>query len=432
MKEFSIELAAEQIADPRTKEYFSEVLSSFINNHYRSAAVMLWSVVIADLVYKLQALRDLYQDATATSILESIEAKQMAAPTNPEWEPFLLDEINNRTQFFEAGEHQHIQNIHKLRHISAHPVLSSANLLFQPNKETTRAAIRNALECVLLKQPVFSKKVVINLITDLAERKDVLPDENSLRMYLEAKYFKNLHPTVKFELIKTLWKFCFRMSNPDADANRQINQRALIILYKREPIEFIQYVRSHADQFSEVAANGSPLVALIVFLAKCKNIFQALTNAAKIPVATFVRTDVNYLAVSSFVNESLSDHISEINALPTGKLVGIGDESWQFLLNTCREVDLQQNAFSIAIKIYCDSEGFNSADSRFARFIAPYINEFDQIRLIELLGGIEQNAQTYWRGRAKSDHSQIKVRVDEVGGIDLTLYQNFRESLPNT
>ena len=160
MRDFSIELSAEQIVDSRSKEYFSEVLSSFINNHYRSAAVMLWSVVIADLVYKLQTLSDLYQDATAIAILQSIQSKQLAAPKNPEWEPYLLEEINNRTQFFEAGEYIHMQNLQSLRHLSAHPILSSTNLLFHPNKETTRAAIRNALECVLLKPPVFSKKVV--------------------------------------------------------------------------------------------------------------------------------------------------------------------------------------------------------------------------------------------------------------------------------
>jgi len=215
MSEFSIELAAEQIVDARTKSYFKEVLSSFINGHYRSAAVMLWSVVISDLVYKLQDLRDLYQDPVATSILEEVLVKQTAKPKNPEWEPYLLDEVNSRTQFFETGEHQHILWIHSLRHLSAHPILSSSHLLYEPNKETARAAIRNALECVLLKPPVFSRKVVINLIEDLGSRKALLPDAESLRMYLEAKYLKNLHPTVKLELVRALWKFCFRLSNPD-------------------------------------------------------------------------------------------------------------------------------------------------------------------------------------------------------------------------
>lgn len=429
MRDFSIELSAEQIVDSRSKEYFSEVLSSFINNHYRSAAVMLWSVVIADLVYKLQALRDLYQDATAIAILNSIQSKQLASPKNPEWEPYLLDEINNRTQFFEAGEYIHMQNLQSLRHLSAHPILSSTNLLFHPNKETTRAAIRNALECVLLKPPVFSKKVVDLMIKDLAASKGVLPDKNALQMYLEAKYFKNLHPAVKVELIKTLWKLCFRISNTDVEANRDINYRTLLIIFNRDPMGFVSLVTQNSEQFSVVATEGMPLITLIAFLSKCKNVYQSLTNAAKVPIAELARTNVNYFAHAHFINNSLSQHIIELTALPIAQLAEISDECWQILLSKCKEENLEQEVFSIAIKIYTNSTGFNSADSSFARFIAPYINDFNKERLVELVAGIEKNDQTYYRNKAKADHKSIKSRIDLIGNINLDTYVNFQQYL---
>lgn len=429
MSDFSIELAAEQIVDARTKAYFTEVLSSYINGHYRSAAVMLWSIVISDLVYKLQELRDLYQDPVAISILDSVQARQTVNPTNPEWEPYLLDEVNSRTQFFEAGEYQHIVGIHKLRHLSAHPVLSSAHLLFEPNKETARAAIRNALECVLLKPPVFSRKVVVNLIEDLAARKALLPDTTSLRMYLEAKYLRNLHPTVKLELVRTLWKFCFRLSNPDVDVNREINQRALTVIHDREALEFRNLIRQNADQFSEVAAGGAPLIALVQFLAKCDGIYPTLTNAAKIPIAAFARTDVNLLVDASYINDSLRVHIAELAALSVDRIVTVSDDSWQALLAKADQANIRQEALNIAIKIYCSSGGFNTADSAFARFIRPHAGEFDASRMVELLQGIEGNNQTHWRGRARVDHPLLKERADELG-IDLAPYQNFRDSLP--
>lgn len=429
MPEFSIELAAEKIVDIRTRSYFTEVLSSFINGHYRSATVMLWSVIISDLVYKLQELRDLYQDPIATAILDSIHGKQAANPTNPDWEPFLLDEVNNRTQFFEAGEHQHIVAIHKLRHLSAHPVLSSAHLLFEPNKETTRAAIRNALEAVLLKPPVFSKKIVINLLEDLSARKALLPDVVTLRMYLEAKYLRNLHPLVKLELVRTLWKFCFRLSNADVDVNREINIRTLMVLHDRDPLEFRNLIRSNADQFSEVAASGPPLAAVVQFLAKYNEIYPALTNAAKVPIAAFARTDVNLVVMASYINPSMAAHIAEIKSLPVEQLTCLRDESWQALLAKSEAEGLKQEMMEIAAKLYCTSGGFNSADSNFARFILPHVPEFDVQRLNNLLAGIEGNNQTYWRGRAQSDHLLIKNRAIELG-IDLTPYPNFRSSLP--
>lgn len=430
MNEFSIELSAEQIVDERTRSYFTEVLSSFINGHYRSAAVMLWSVVISDLVYKLQELRDLYQDPVATLILESVQARQAANPTNPEWEPYLLDEVNSRTQFFEPGEHQHIVGIHKLRHLSAHPVLSSAHLLFEPNKETARAAIRNALECVLLKPPVFSKRVVINLVEDIASRRALLPDTATLRLYLEAKYLRNLHPTVKLELIRTLWKFCFRLTNPDADANREINIRALTVVHDRDVLHFRNLIRQNADQFSEVAAGGEPLIALVKFLAKCDGIYNTLTNTAKVPIAAIGRSDVNLFINASFINDSLEAHIAELFAFTTEQLANLTDDSWTNFLAKAEQENLKQQALGVAIKLYCASAGFNTADSIFARFIRPHAAEFDTTRMIDLLAGIESNSQTYWRGRARTDHSLLNDRANELE-MDLIPYPNFRGSLPN-
>jgi hypothetical protein len=310
MKDFSIELAAEQIADQRTKEYFNEVLSSFVNGNYRSAVVMLWSVVVADFVYKLQSLRDMYQDPTATAILESIEKKQQINPSSPDWEPFLLDEINMRTHLLEAADYQNLINLQKLRHLSAHPVLSSSNLLFSPNKETTRSLIRNSLEAVLLKPPIFSKKIVVEFVSDIAAKKELLPDQNALKQYLSAKYFGNLHASVEHELVKALWKFCFRVSNADTDLNREINVRALRLFYQRNPTQFRQFIVQNAEYFSEIAPSGEPLKALIVFLSECPALFSALNDAARVPLKNFAKSDLNLFAPASYVSDSFSEHVT--------------------------------------------------------------------------------------------------------------------------
>jgi len=64
MENFSIESAIDRISDPRSKEYFQEVNSSYRNGNYRSAVVMLWTTVVCDLIYKLQTLRDIHNDPT--------------------------------------------------------------------------------------------------------------------------------------------------------------------------------------------------------------------------------------------------------------------------------------------------------------------------------------------------------------------------------
>ncbi len=86
MTGFSIDLAADRIVDPRTRTYFGEVSRSFSNECYRSSLVMLWTVVVCDLIYKLQTLRDLYGDASADKLLIDVETKRLANPTSPDWQ----------------------------------------------------------------------------------------------------------------------------------------------------------------------------------------------------------------------------------------------------------------------------------------------------------------------------------------------------------
>ena len=52
-----------QIQDPRTAEYFSEVLSYYYTGNLRSAVVMLYATVICNLVYKLEDLKNIYSDS---------------------------------------------------------------------------------------------------------------------------------------------------------------------------------------------------------------------------------------------------------------------------------------------------------------------------------------------------------------------------------
>lgn len=110
--EYSIELQAEHIFNSKTKEYFHEVLSSYINGNYRSALVMLWTVTVTDLVFKLQDLVHIYGDTTAEGILKDISNKQNSNKTSPQWEVDLVDLINDRMEMFETHE---ITNINLFR-----------------------------------------------------------------------------------------------------------------------------------------------------------------------------------------------------------------------------------------------------------------------------------------------------------------------------
>ena len=85
MDEFALEKLSDRIHYGKTKDYFKEVLSSYHNGNHRSAVVMLWSVAVCDLVYKLQSLIDLYDDASAKLILAEMSKIQQKDQKSAAW-----------------------------------------------------------------------------------------------------------------------------------------------------------------------------------------------------------------------------------------------------------------------------------------------------------------------------------------------------------
>lgn len=80
MSEFILDYALENVKSKTTKAYLSEVISLYNNGNYRSAIVVLYSVVIFDLVDKLLVLKDVYSDKNAVDIFNEIEEMQKNNP----------------------------------------------------------------------------------------------------------------------------------------------------------------------------------------------------------------------------------------------------------------------------------------------------------------------------------------------------------------
>ena len=68
-------LDTNKISSAKTREYFKEVESSYINGNYRSAVVMLYVVTIFDILSKLQDYCNTYpDDEKVKSVLDSYTA----------------------------------------------------------------------------------------------------------------------------------------------------------------------------------------------------------------------------------------------------------------------------------------------------------------------------------------------------------------------
>lgn len=435
MYEFSVEQAANKIIDHRSKEYFGEVTSNYFNGNYRSSLVMLWTVVICDLVYKLQYLKDIHNDAKAIAILDEMVEFQKNNPANPKWEENLIKEIYSRTNLLEAHELDALQSLQKHRHLSAHPVINKTDILFRPNREMVLSDIRISLDSVLTKPPILTKQVFGELVEDLEKVKDLFVENGQLKRYLESKYFSNLNDDVSAQIFKSMWRVTFKAEDDKCNENREINASALRIIFERKREFLTGYIMDNSPYFSEVS-NGAPLRQAIFFLGDYPHLFSLLSEATREIIVANAKTNIDMLTVSYFLSKNISEHIDMLIIYITKNHPhGFGGKNTihrnhiNDLMHHASSAGIKKNIYKLLAIMYINSIDFNAADAIFANFIKPHIGNFEKSDVELLISGIGNNHQTHWRGRANSEHQMIVERASEIiDGFDVKKYAHLPQA----
>lgn len=427
--EFSIELQAENIFNYKTKEYFHEVLSSYINGNYRSAIVMLWTVTVVDLVFKLQDLSNIYNDAIAKKILEDIETLQKSNPNSPQWEKDLIDRIEKDTGMFETHEIAIIKSLQIQRHLSAHPVIKNSLELYHPNKETVRAFIRNILETVLTKAPLASNKIFDVLIQDLAEKKDLFPKYEDLIKYLESAFLKNIPISVVCNIFKRLWKFVFKLDDTNCKDNRLINLRTLGVFVEKYEIDITNFILKHKDYFGQNISleNDKRIEYFVLFSAKYPKVYSVINEIYKNPISEKIKQNKKLHTQATFLYSNSLDYINELKENIGFEEIQKDENIINEVVKYCKDLDNYNKILEVFIEAFNLSNNYNTADIRFDRLIEPFLKDFNRDMLIELLIGIQNNYQQYSRSQASIDHPKIKNKCDEILGADFdySQYNNF-------
>lgn len=431
MFDYSIELQAEKIHNKKTRKYFQEVLSSFINGNYRSALVMLWTVTITDLVFKLQDLKNIYKDDTARKILIEIKKVQDENPTSSSWEAKLIELIKVRQlPLFEIYELTHVEALHKQRHLSAHPIIRDDVELYQPNKETVRAFIRNILEGVLTKAPYASNKIFDVLIADISEKKDLFPEYENLLAYIEAAYLQAAPLYVVKSIFKKLWKFSFALENDKANLNRVINIRVLGVITEKHLNEVSDLISQESEYINHnLILNNNEIMGLFVEYCRAypkvyKSISEPFNHAIKESIIS--RRELHSFAPFLYNNiEEIIDSIeNHIQYNQFCKFKSASKEIFDYISKQSNPNSLLEsyvNAFS-------NSGSYDGADLYYRRLIQPFLKYFNKKHFVKIIEAIEENSQINSRRQAHSSNSEIKQALVERGfNIDLSSYNEFQD-----
>lgn len=397
MKDYSIEIASERIVDPRTRLYFNEVYGCYTAGHYRSAVVMLWSVVVTDILFKLDQLQNAYSDPAAQSILSEIGDLRRNNPRSPEWEGELVRKVASRTDLLDNAELSFLENLQAHRHLSAHPVLTSQDVLFSPNQETARAHIRNILDSVLTKPPIMSKKVFDALIEDVEQISKLSPGPDGLAKFLEAKYFKHFSTATFVHIFRSLWRITFKAIDARCEANREINGEALDVLFTQCKADFVAAIAGDRDWFSDVSFADGPLTAITEFFRINPDVYPLMTDALKGPIANYAGLSLDNFALCWFTSESIDDHI-EIVAQRVEDGESLSSEIYLPLCQSLKTAGCFPALLELGIKGYGRSRSYDTADIRFDRMVRPMLGRYEITQITSLLSAIEDNGQLYEKG----------------------------------
>ncbi|MBK1986065.1 hypothetical protein A0J48_000605 [Sphaerospermopsis aphanizomenoides BCCUSP55] len=431
MTEFSLESFSERIHYGKTKDYFQEVLSSYHNGNYRSAVVMLWSVAVCDIVYKLQNLVDLYQDPVAKSILDELTALQTNDPKSASWELKLIEDTHNKTQLLDGSEYENLRYLQKQRHLSAHPTLNADRELHSPNKETVRSLIRNTLEGLLIKPPFYTQKIIDEFLVDIAESAEILNNLEKVQKYVNSRYLNRLKPEVQLSIYRTLWKFVFKLDNDKCRKNRYINHRTLQVIGNQNSVRILEKISGEKDYYSNVSSDPRILNYLVLYLAKNHKIYDLLNEDAKIKIQHHVENTNIGRICGWLLKDSLEQYYQDILSLVESNTYEFEDLSLKFLFEISDTEEWQHLFCRIVSSYYCSSRSYDQADSRFQQAVSPYLELFDKEELIFLVNKIELNRQVYGRGLASEEHKEIKEKIFQLYGeeFDFTPYPHFKSNV---
>lgn len=425
MQEFSLEKVSEKIHYGKTQNYFKEVLSSYHNENYRSAVVMLWSVAVCDIVFKLQSLVDLYNDASAKEILDEVSDIQRNDPKSSAWELKLIDDVNDKTHLLDTLEYENLRYLQKQRHLSAHPVLNKERELHSPNKETVRSLLRNTLDDLLTKPPFYTQHILNELLADVSESSEILNSREKVRKYIDSRYFSRTTNSVELNIFRSLWKIVFKLENEQCNKNRLINLQVLEVIASKNKASLAEEIQGDIDFYSNIANSGDPLQYLTFFLSQNHEIFPIMNEAARLKIEHCIADNDVGKTVGWFVKDSLEKHAEDIEEwIKSDDRPVFTPPQFEVLLQISDSEEWQEKFCGVVSTYYGSSGNYDQADSRFQVAIPKFIKLFNKDAIKDLAQKIENNGQCHDRGRARHDYTIIKERIEELFA-DTFSYQDY-------
>ncbi len=417
---YSIDILYPRIQDSKSKEYFDEVLSCFYSGNYRSAVVMLYSVAICDLVFKLHRLKDIYNDKVAIEILEKIETTQTSNPKSPDWENILRDELLKNKRILTSSSYTHLDNLQKERHLCAHPVLKNSIELFRPNRTAVEAHIVNILAEILTIPPFLEKELLVEILKDMDRQRRYLIKKDVIEDYLKSRYLDKIKSQeIECRLFTPLWKFVFYLSNDECNKNRKKNLLFLRLLLNRNHDLIMSQIKVNSEKLSrQVDIDDIGILENFVKLMNSyPEIFLLLENSFKISVQAKISSNAFINNIAFFLKGEFKSYY------PILKSNIEADDDINYIISYTELKLNYEAALSLPIAIFSRSESFEDARNNFNHLIKPRLEDFSVDNFKEILDAIENNGQIRHCYSIQASYQSIKdIILENKPDFDFSPY----------
>lgn len=296
--------------------------------------------------------------------------------------------------------------------------------LFRPNKETVQAHIINMLEGVLTKPALMTRKIFDTFIEDLAEIKSIIIDDTKIEQYILSKYLNRIRLDIEYAFFKSLWKLVFILDNEKCNENREINLKVLSIILRRHYTNFTARMKNEQEYYSNIKLT---IKDCLENLAKLFNnypkTYASLSDDCKVRIEESINTNNDAQCIAFFLQKTLRTHLDAI--IQNDWYLSAYNIAYLYecILKEYSEIE----ALDFVIEIFSRSGNFDSADTRYDRFIAPNIDKFNENQLTQIVSAIHNNGQIHNRRNARRTNNQIKNRIEALGiHIDWTQYPYFQ------
>lgn len=418
---------ADDIYFAKTREYFREVLSSYASDNYRSAVVMLYSVAICDMLFKLQELRDMYNDTKASEILAEVEKSRNTNDnkSKSKWEKEFVDNVFKNTKLLDLEAYTNLNHLYDYRNFSAHPALNENYELVSPTKETVISCICNTVKDILVKPPIFVKSVIDMLTDDLDGKIELYHNEkDTLEIYLNNKYYSKMNITMKLSVFRALWKFCFISEDDKCAQNRAINRLALEVLSHGIETDIEEDIHKNQNRYT-VAYDKTCVLYLIGFLAIDPFAYKNLNQDTKLRIDKQIEQtkDVELLTWFKYTNFDLF-----YDAFKQHSYIEISKQTVSFAFRYMEKYGYANQFLNLLINNYGRSPSFDAANTAYKYSIRPYLRDMTREQFVALIEVSNSNDQIYNRWLADEKNTEIVTAGKDLLGndFDYSKYPNFK------